>query len=97
MPRSFPHDPGDIAFYYVDFGEEGNQVQYFGQIVSVVWEKVGDADGDLVIESQSNDGLVCEVLVSGGVAGKVYRLTCVPTFSSGGKLNRSIELVCGEQ
>ena len=98
MPQSFPHDPDDKAPYYVDFGDKGNQVDYCGQIDSVTWVLNGQAATDLTVESQVNDGLVCEVVISGGEAGTTYTVTCQATLGSGKcELNRTIELVCAVQ
>jgi len=97
MPQSFPHDPNDTAPYYVDFGLNGNQVEVCGTIDSATWIKNGQAEADLTIVSSCTDGLVCEVVISGGVAGTTYTLTCRATLGSGKcQLDRSIELVCQE-
>lgn len=100
MPQSFPHDPADKAPYFVDFGDKGNQVEVCGQITSVTWVLNGQAATDLTVEFQSNDGLKCKVIISGGSAGTTYSVTCVAVLGTGDEectLSRSIELVCAAQ
>jgi len=98
MPRSFLHNPGDTAPFYVDFGSKGNQVDYCGEVDSVVWTLEGDAATAFTKESQSNDGLVCEVVLKGGVAGNTYSVACTASMGSGKcELTRRIEIVCEAQ
>jgi hypothetical protein len=98
MPQSHEHDPDSTGPFYVDWGKEGNMVSYCGTIDSAQWIKNGDAEADLTVVSSTTDGLICEVVISGGVAGKTYTLTCRAVFGSGKcTLDATIELVCKEQ
>jgi len=97
MPqRVSPHDPDAKTSCYVDWGSRGNLVNLYGVVTSVEWILVGDAATDLTKESDSTDGYICEIVISGGVAGKTYQLTCRATFTSGNREDATIEVPCEE-
>lgn len=95
MPqRVSPHDPDAITSVFVDWGSKGNLVGIYGVVVSAEWIKEDGAD--IVIDSSSTDGYICEAVLSGGTVGETYYLTCRATFTSGNKEDATIEVPCEE-
>jgi hypothetical protein len=82
-------DPGSSLDYSVDWGAE-----YLSgdALASSSWSVSPVEDGGVAIVGSQSDLLIATVRVSGGTAGRLYRLTNHVTTASGREDSRSIML-----
>lgn len=82
-------DPEAALDYAVDWAAEYLDGDLVGQSS---WEVSPAEDGGLVVVASSSDGRLTSVTASGGIPGRVYRLTNHVVMQSGLSDSRSIML-----
>jgi YD repeat-containing protein len=83
-------DPGARVDYGFDWNAEG---QLAGRtITAAAWAVAPTEPGGAAVAASRIEGGVARVTVEGGIAGRVYRLTCRATLSDGETDERQLAL-----